>query len=348
MAETSTAPGGRRRRGLWLLAAVVVLVAVGLWASGVLGSGGAGSGGTRSSGAGSGGPGVRPSQADSASPVGTAGQPCGTSATAPAAYDHVIWIVMENKTWDEVIGSPDAPYTTALAGRCATATHYADAGHYPSLPSYIAMTSGATNGFTGDVKPQSQTTPADNIFRQVRASGRRAVSYAESMPSNCYQSNSGRFAVRHVPAIYYVGADDVAACRTDVVPLGTPTAGAFADDLRADRLPAFSFITPDIVDDGHDGASLQAKVAATDHFLATWLPLVLDSPTYAAGRTAVVVTWDEDTPTPNVWISPSVHPGATTTESGHYSLLRTTEEMLRLPFLGAAATAPSMRSPFHL
>jgi Phosphoesterase family len=348
MTETSTAPRRRRRRGLGVLAAVALLVAVALWTSGVIGPGGSGSGGKPPPAAGSGGASVRPSQADSALPAGIAGQPCGRSATAPASYDHVVWIVMENKTWAQVIGSPDAPYTTALAGRCATATHYADAGHFPSLPSYIAMTSGATNGFTGDVKPQSLTTPADNIFRQVRASGRRAVSYAESMPSNCYQSNSGRFAVRHVPAIYYVGADDVAACRSDVVPLGTPTAGAFADDLRADRLPAFSFITPDVVDDGHDGASLQAKVAASDGFLSTWLPMVLESPAYAGGRTAVVVTWDEDTPTPNVWIAPSIRPGATTTESGHYSLLRTTEEMLGLPYLGAAATAPSMRSPFTL
>jgi hypothetical protein len=36
------------------------------------------------------------------------------------------------------------------------------------------------------------------------------------------------------------------------------------------------------------------------------------------------------------------------TAFSHYSLLRTTEEMLGLPRLGKASTATSMRSAFHL
>jgi hypothetical protein len=52
---------------------------------------------------------------------------------------------------------------------------------------------------------------------------------------------------------------------------------------------------------------------------------------------------------PNIVISPSTPSGKQVGERfDHYSLLRTTEEMLRLPHLGHAATAPSMRGPFRL
>jgi hypothetical protein len=49
-------------------------------------------------------------------------------------------------------------------------------------------------------------------------------------------------------------------------------------------------------------------------------------------------------------VAPSVPPGTRDgTPFNHYSLLRTTEEMLGLPTsLGAAATASSMRAAFHL
>jgi hypothetical protein len=60
--------------------------------------------------------------------------------------------------------------------------------------------------------------------------------------------------------------------------------------------------------------------------------------------------YDEYTPMPNVIIAPSVRPGATSsTRFDHYSLLRTTEEMLGITnYLGGAATAPSMRSAFGM
>ena len=89
---------------------------------------------------------------------------------------------------------------------------------------------------------------------------------------------------------------------------------------------------------------------AGDAFLAQRIGRILDSPTYRAGRTAVIVAWDEDSPMPNIVISPSTKPGTRVGDRvDHYSLLRTTEEMLGLQtFLGAAATTPSMRPLFNL
>ena len=65
--------------------------------------------------------------------------PC-IGAVAPHTYQHVILIMEENHSYKQVIGP--AKYQTALAGRCGLASnHYAIT--YPSLPNYVALTSGA-------------------------------------------------------------------------------------------------------------------------------------------------------------------------------------------------------------
>ena len=55
-------------------------------------------------------------------------------------------------------------------------------------------------------------------------------------------------------------------------------------------------------------------IADGDSWLSTFVPNVLSSPEYAANRTAVFVTWDEDDNSPDnhiltLVIAPSVVPG---------------------------------------
>jgi hypothetical protein len=270
--------------------------------------------------------------------------PCGTVPDPPAVYAHVIWIWMENHTFDEVIGHGDAPFTTQLAKQCGVAKGYATVGN-PSLPNYIGATAGGTFGISDDDAPAKHALESDNLFRQVRASGRTAKSYEESMPQNCALTDTGSYAVKHNPAAYFTGGDDRDACKRDNVPMGTTDAGAFVADLTNDTLPAFSFVTPNLCHDTHD-----CGVASGDTWLHAWLPKILGSREYLDRNTAVFIVYDESTPIPNVMVSPSTRPG--TVADGpfnHYSLLRTTEEMLGIsPLLGAAADAPSMRSAFHM
>ncbi|MEA2704053.1 MAG: phosphatidylinositol-3-phosphatase, partial [Actinomycetota bacterium] len=270
--------------------------------------------------------------------------PCGARTAAPARYDHVVWIWMENKTYDEVIGNPSAPYETSVAQKCGTATAYAIVGK-PSLPNYIGATSGDTHGIDDNDGPASHPLEVDNIFRQVRHSDRRAVSYQESMPGNCAMETSEPYAVKHNPAPYYVGGGDRVACLVDNVPLGALDGGPLADALDNDTLPAFSFVTPNQCSDTHD-----CPVATGDQWLELWLTRILASGAYRSGTTAVFVVWDEPTPMPHIVISPTTPPGTTSaTGYDHYSLLRTTEELLGISeLLGHANTAASMRSAFGL
>src|SRR3954470_2596330 len=64
--------------------------------------------------------------------AGTAGAsaPCGALALLrpPPTVEHVVWIWMENRDYEEVISdgdsSPPSPYLTALAHACGLATNY--------------------------------------------------------------------------------------------------------------------------------------------------------------------------------------------------------------------------------
>jgi hypothetical protein len=240
---------------------------------------------------------------------------------------------MENHRFEQVIGAAEAPYETQLAGECATATKYAVAG-VPSLPNYLAATSGSVQGVGDNKAPSAHPLTVDNLFRQVRAAGGRAQTWAEAMPSNCVLTPSGRYAVKHNPAAYYVGGDDRAACQRDNTPL----------PASAGDLPTFLTVIPDVCHQTHD-----CTVSAGDDWLRSFLPRILDTPAYRSGTTAVFVVWDEYTPMPFIAVSPSIRPGtAVDTPTGHPSLLRTTEELLGLPLLPGADRAPSLRAPLNL
>jgi phosphatidylinositol-3-phosphatase len=263
--------------------------------------------------------------------------------TPPLVYQHVVWIVMENKAYSQVIGSPDAPYINNLAGQCGLATNFYAEGH-PSLPNYIAMTSGSTQGITDDKDPSYHPLSAASIFSQLGTTAWRSLQ--ESMPTNCYPVSSGLYLVRHNPAAYYTNiATD---CLSQDAPLLDPV------DLSA----RFTFVTPNECDDMHScpaATTSSQQVQSGDSWLSTFMPKLLNSTEYQSGAMAIFLTWDEDNGSaqnhvPTVVISPYTTVGTT---SGiyltHYSLLRTTEEMLGVgTYLDNAAAAASMRGAFNL
>jgi hypothetical protein len=290
--------------------------------------------------------------------------PC-RGVAPPRRYAHVIWIVFENQSYDQVLRNGKLRYTNRLAKSCGLGERYYGVGD-PSLPNYIAMTSGGTWGVTGDA---SQALHVPSIFSQVKAAHLQWRSYSESMPRNCDRSDYPRrnpvYAAHHEPVLYY--SDIRRDCARWDVPLGTVRRGALAHALATNSLPAFAIVGPN--DDGgttKPGCSRacgDVDPPLSDHFLRRWMRTILASQAYAAGTTAVFITWDEDAKfskslcpaldcdhVPAIVVSPSV-PAGTRSDAGfsHYSLLRTTEDMLGLRgHLGQAADARSMAPAFHL
>jgi phosphatidylinositol-3-phosphatase len=276
----------------------------------------------------------------------TVDKPCGvaSSADAPAKYQHVIWILMENKSFNQVIGSSEAPYINKLADQCGLATNYQAISH-PSLPNYVALTSGGLQGVTDDANPSAHPLNVPSIFSQLGGDWR---GLDESMKTNCEQKNDGNYAVRHNPAAYYTNISDI--CADKDIPL--PASGSLTGDLSA----KFTFVTPDVCDDMHSVCSTSvngSELQTGDKFLSNFVPKLINSNEYQTGKTAIFMTFDEGGSGPNSVvtevIAPTVTPGTkSNTLFSHYSLLGTTEEMLGLPKLGNAATAASMKSDFGL
>lgn len=265
----------------------------------------------------------------------------GRRPPAAGAYAHVLVIVMENHDFAQVAGH--SAYLNGLAARCGLATDHHGVSH-PSLPNYIALTSGGTQGITTDCT--SCSTGAASIFGQVGDGGWK--SYEEGMPSAGFTgASSGRYVKRHNPPAYFTAV--ASAYKTRSVPMGTVASGALATDLRTGDLPKFAFLTPDLCNDEHD-----CDVSTGDAWLASWVPAILASPAYQAGNTALFVTYDEDDNLAanhvyTVVVAPSVRPGTSAPDRfDHYALLATMEDMLGLPRLGSAAQAPTMRAAFNL
>ena len=264
--------------------------------------------------------------------------PCGTAISAPVA-EHVIWIWMENRDYAHVIGASEAPYENALAAKCGLLTNYHSVAK-PSLPNYIAATSGSTQGIADNEPPSVHPLGVANLFSQIKATGRQWRSYQESAPGNCSSATTTLYAVKHDPAPYYTNlASD---CASWDVPMGTTSGGNFLSALNAGALPAFTFITPNLCNDTHD-----CPVNTGDQWLASWVPKILDGPNYRDGNTVLFLMWDEGLVTdriPAIVVSPFTRIGMTTdTRFDHYSLLKTTEQLLGImPHLGNAASATSM------
>jgi hypothetical protein len=238
---------------------------------------------------------------------------------------------MENRDYASIIGSGSAPYINSLATTYGVATDYSAISH-PSLPNYIALTSGSDQGITDDSDPSSHRLNVPSIFSQLPGGASRSLQ--ESMPSSCAQGSSGEYAVRHNPEAYYtnLGSD----CANYDVPFGS------APDFSA----RFTFVTPNLIDDMHDGT-----IADGDNFLHSYIPALMATPQYQAGNAVIFITWDENSGSsgngvPCIVISPYTHGVKDATPYSHYSLLRTTEELLGLPLLGNAASANSMLGRF--
>jgi phosphatidylinositol-3-phosphatase len=282
----------------------------------------------------------------------SANWPCGKLPLASTSYSHVIWIWMENHSYDEIIGSAEAPYINSLAAQCGLATNYHSISH-PSLPNYIAATSGLPLAglarFRSDCNPAPGcSTAAPSIFGQLGS----WKAYEESMPGRCDRSNAGDYAVRHDPPPYYTALS--ACARNDV------GYGQLARDLARHELPAFSFLTPNLIDDMHDGTIPQG-----DGWLRKNLPPILRSREYRGGKLVVIVTWDEGEGgasercatgahdagchVATIVVSPSTRPGTrSATLFNHYSLLGSTERLLGVSPLAEAAAAHSMLPAFNL
>jgi len=268
------------------------------------------------------------------------------SGTLPN-FSHVFLIVMENEESTGVMGNNAAAYINTLATGHGLATQYFAVSH-PSLPNYLALTAGSTEGIASDCT--GCYVDATNIADQVESSGRSWKAYLESMPSSCYVGDAYPYMQKHNPFIYY---NDVrtnpASCAEHVVPFTQ-----LSTDLVNGTVPNLAWITPNMCNDMHD-----CSIATGDAWLANVVPGILASSAFQNGG-VLFITWDEGESSAGccgnaaggqvatLVIAPNGVAGLRSTiAETHYSLLRTIEDAWGLSALGQAASAVAMREYFR-
>ena len=228
---------------------------------------------------------------------------------------------MENRSYDQAIAGG---YTAQLASRYAVATNYHAVSH-PSLPNYLALTSGSTWGIADD---GWHPLPAGGLGAQLTAAGIPWRAYMEGMSATCTRTTYP-YALKHDPFPYYG-----AACPPQVVPFSQ-----FDSDL-SDTLPNFVWITPDMCHDGHD-----CSTQVADQWLGQIVPKILATRAWQDGG-VLFITWDEGEDSANHVLTLVIHPRTLFHSSArgydHYSLLASIEDRFGLPRLGQAARASAM------
>jgi hypothetical protein len=242
---------------------------------------------------------------------------------ASAAGTKVVVIVMENKTYQKIVGNTaDAPYINSLVTAGELFTNYS-AITSGSIHDYLAMTSGQT----------FKTTPASpNVFQAIDGTSLAWTEFGESKSGNCGAGSTGNvpgtttplFTRAHDPAFQYKSNE---SCATHDVALTTTS-------FNPATLPDFSFMVPNQCDDMHtlptNGDPCPSffgpvtgsnAIQMGDNWLQAVVPQLLAQPSVT-----VILTWDEGGRTVEHVVTLEVGAGVTAgstdaTAYNHYGLL---------------------------
>jgi hypothetical protein len=328
----------------------------------------------------------------------------GSTFGDPAAYPYLAGKLVKRgvllKNYYATGHDSNDNYISIVSGQPPNTANQADCHTFEDFTENTLLHNGVETG-TGCVYPAN----VQNIGTELSAKHLSWKAYMEDMGNDSKRESAacGRptinapddtqvaepgdgYATRHDPFVYFHSViDNQAYCGAHVVALGTPTGampatalpgetGLEADLRKAATTPAFSFITPNLCNDGHDfpcanqqsGASAAADI---DTFLETWVPTITRSPAFKQGG-LLEITFDEgadsdssaccgEAPGPGssqagiggpgggqigaLLISPYIRAGTTDAKAyNHYSSLASWEQLFGLKRLAYAATVKNV------
>lgn len=264
-----------------------------------------------------------------------------TADKVAAHPSKVLVVIEENHSLAEM--QAQMPYLNKLSKKYAYAKNWHALTH-PSLPNYLGIAGGSMFGVTDDGFPATngvKVGSARSVFGQALAAGKTAATFADSMPGRCATTNSGNYAARHNPWVYF--GTEAADCRAH-----DRSTKSFAKRARANRLPNVGFLIPNLIHDAHN-----STLSAADRWLKPKLAPVLASKDFTSGKLVVVVTADEDdrhagNVVLTTVLSARVHHKVVGKRLDHYSLTRYIAQVLGVRPLKNGRTAPNMKAAFGL
>ena len=261
--------------------------------------------------------------------------PTPSSPSTTTSITRIVVVWMENEG-ASAINAASMPYLFGLSTQYGRATHMYAVSH-PSLPNYLALWSGSTQGVADD---KVHDFTAASLASQVTEAGKQWRVYAQNVPGSCFTGATatggsdgpgvpGTYARKHEPAISFRSVSTSPSECAKIQPLAEFKPTAFDVAL----------VAPNLCNDVHD-----CSLAIGDAFLKAFLPSVFSSAEWP--HTLLVVSFDEGSSRTNGggkvftlvarqglsgFVSPTKHT--------HYDVLRTIEDILGLPCLANACSA---------
>lgn len=246
--------------------------------------------------------------------------------------DHIVIVIFENRAYNQIIGSPEAPHINALVNSSNTALFTQSyAIEYPSQPNYLDLFSGCNQGVTDPSIPQGIPFTTPNLARQLLDAGKTFITYSEDLPYEGFNGeSSGYYVRRHNPVTNWIGDGPNQVPASVNQPFT-----AFPSDFNL--LPTVSFVVPNLMNDMHDGSIAQGDQWMHDH-LSKYIQWA------KSHNSLFILTFDEDDHSMNnqivtIFSGEKIKRGKYSRKINHYSVLRTIEDIYRLPYACNAATA---------
>jgi phosphatidylinositol-3-phosphatase len=284
--------------------------------------------------------------------------------------DHIVIVIEENHSYDEIIGSPSnvAPYIKELAKQGASFTDSHGLTH-PSQPNYLHLFSGDNQGVTTDDRPGTLPFNTPNLAAELFDRNLGFTGYSEDLPevgSDVNMTNADKGYVRkHNPWVNWQSDETglTPEINQPFFPLADqdpdfPT--GFPSDFA--QLPAVSIVVPNELHDMHTPINMNENTLSPSliNRADTWLKNNLGAYIEWAqeNNSLFILTWDENDAVrdkvtmnnriPTIMIGPKsmVRPGQYNEKITHHNVLRTIEDMHGLDHAGKAATATAITSAF--
>lgn len=283
------------------------------------------------------------------------------AAVAPLRPDHIVVVVEEDRA-SAALGDPNMPYFNQLAQSGLVYSNSHGISH-PSVPNYLALYSGSTQGVTDNWPGYNFSGP--NLAKSLFSAGLSFGGYAESLPSAGSQvqyAPDPTVDPDHHPDIYFRAYNPMAMFSD--VGVGKTSADVnkpfslFPTDFST--LPTVSYVIPDMLHNTHGSNESPYTTNSSDydalrHNADAWLKAKLDAYLQwaKAHNSILVVTQDEESYVNHPFATVTtiingdprlVVPGVDPTPVNHFNVLRTIEDMYGLSPLGNTATATDLNT----
>jgi acid phosphatase len=262
-----------------------------------------------------------------------------TLGTGVPRFSNEVLVVLENHSYEDVIGNAAMPYVNTLARQYGLAQNYY-ANTHPSIGDYFML---ATGQIITNNDNFNSLISQDNIVSVISDTGKTWKVYAEDIPRTGYIGGNVRnYLKRHVPIVYLDTVANDPALRSNIVPFTQ-----FGQDLASGSLPDFAWIVPNACNDAHD-----CPLSTADTWLKNNIDPLLNNEEFRNNGLLAVV-FDEGNAkdnahggghVPAILTGAHVRPGyVSTVFYQHQNLLRTLLEGLGATrFPGSAASASAM------